>query len=169
MNPDASNVEFLAVDGTNFDFLTEAVAARTARLVIDSGPDSLEVYRVATNVERDPGGAFAGITMEDVLTEVLEIPFTTELRTWTEDDGSKYTERKLISLRELGTTPPTVEGALPLTAWAVKNVQAMFGYDIDGIVGPGTTKLIDAQVGYGWSAKAADAQQRALKAQGLKE
>lgn len=55
----------------------------------------------------------------------------------------------------------------PLTEWAVKNLQAMFGYDIDGIVGQGTDKLIDAQLGYGWNAKGEGAQKSALRAQGL--
>lgn len=55
----------------------------------------------------------------------------------------------------------------PITDWAVKNVQAMFGYDIDGIVGPGTSKLIEKQAGYGWNAKSEGAQKAALKAQGL--
>lgn len=53
------------------------------------------------------------------------------------------------------------------TEWAVKNLQAMFGYDIDGIVGSGTTKLIEKQAGYGWNAKSEGAQKAALKAQGL--
>ena len=55
----------------------------------------------------------------------------------------------------------------PVTDWAVKNLQAMFGYNVDGMVGPGTIKLMDSQIGYGWNAKSADAQHRALQAQGL--
>ena len=55
----------------------------------------------------------------------------------------------------------------PVTEWAVKNLQAMFGYTIDGIVGDGTDKLIDAQIGYGWNAKGDGAQKSALRAQGL--
>lgn len=53
------------------------------------------------------------------------------------------------------------------TEWAVKNVQAMFGYDVDGIVGPATEKLLDQQLGYGWNIKNDDAQRLALRAQGL--
>ncbi|MAQ18816.1 MAG: hypothetical protein CMN30_28970 [Sandaracinus sp.] len=56
-----------------------------------------------------------------------------------------------------------------LTHWGVTNLQAMFGYDVDGIVGPGTQKLIDAQVGYGWNAKGDSAHDAALRAQGLKK
>ena len=34
------------------------------------------------------------------------------------------------------------------------------------IVGPGTEKLISAQLGYGWNAKAPDAKEKAMRAQG---
>ena len=56
-----------------------------------------------------------------------------------------------------------------LTHWGVTNLQAMFGYSVDGIVGPGTQKLIDAQLGYGWNAKGDNAHAAALNAQGLKK
>jgi peptidoglycan hydrolase-like protein with peptidoglycan-binding domain len=55
----------------------------------------------------------------------------------------------------------------PITEWAVKNLQAMFGYTIDGLVGDGTMKLVDSQIGYGWSARSEGAHRSALKAQGL--
>lgn len=55
-----------------------------------------------------------------------------------------------------------------LTHWAVTNFQAMFGYDIDGIAGPATVKLIDAQVGYNWNAGGEGHLESALRAQGLK-
>lgn len=48
----------------------------------------------------------------------------------------------------------------------VRELQRLFGYTVDGIVGEGTTKLIDAQLGYGWNATAPDAEERALRAQG---
>ena len=52
------------------------------------------------------------------------------------------------------------------TEKTVKELQRAFGYNIDGIVGDATTSLIDAQIGYGWSAKLPDAEERALRAQG---
>ena len=55
----------------------------------------------------------------------------------------------------------------PITRWAVLNLQSMFGYNIDGVVGEGTQKLLDTQVRVGWNFRAGDAQKRALKAQGL--
>jgi len=50
------------------------------------------------------------------------------------------------------------------TDQAVKKLQTAFGYTIDGIVGPGTHKLINAQIGHGWSAKAPAKEQPAAKA-----
>lgn len=38
---------------------------------------------------------------------------------------------------------------------SVITLQTIFGYDVDGAVGPATMKLIDAQVGYGWNVVAA--------------
>ncbi|MCC7537783.1 MAG: peptidoglycan-binding protein [Deltaproteobacteria bacterium] len=48
---------------------------------------------------------------------------------------------------------------------AVRKLQTMFGYTVDGIVGPGTQKLIDAQIGYGWNVNAPDAAKRATDSQ----
>lgn len=52
------------------------------------------------------------------------------------------------------------------TEKVVRNLQSLFGYTVDGIIGDGTMGLIDAQLGYGWNAKAPDAMERALRAQG---
>ncbi|MCB9618491.1 MAG: peptidoglycan-binding protein [Sandaracinus sp.] len=52
------------------------------------------------------------------------------------------------------------------TEKVVRNLQTLFGYTVDGLVGEGTLGLIDAQVGYGWNASAPDATERALRAQG---
>jgi peptidoglycan hydrolase-like protein with peptidoglycan-binding domain len=52
------------------------------------------------------------------------------------------------------------------TERAVRELQTMFGYDVDGIVGPGTLFLINQQIGYGWNKNAPDAKQRATQAQG---
>jgi peptidoglycan hydrolase-like protein with peptidoglycan-binding domain len=38
---------------------------------------------------------------------------------------------------------------------AIITLQTVFGYDVDGLVGPATIKLLDQQVGYGWSLAAA--------------
>ncbi|MDQ3034279.1 MAG: peptidoglycan-binding protein, partial [Myxococcota bacterium] len=52
------------------------------------------------------------------------------------------------------------------TERAVVRLQTLFGYDVDALVGDGTKKLIDAQIGYGWNAKLPNAQELALRSQG---
>ncbi|AKF03877.1 peptidoglycan-binding domain-containing protein [Sandaracinus amylolyticus] len=52
------------------------------------------------------------------------------------------------------------------TERAVHRLQTLFGYTVDGLVGDGTKKLMDAQIGYGWNAKLPNAQELALRAQG---
>ena len=56
----------------------------------------------------------------------------------------------------------------PNTRAAVEELQAMFGYDVDGVVGNATQKLIDAQLGYGFQLDKSDSVKRALEAQGKK-
>lgn len=52
------------------------------------------------------------------------------------------------------------------TEETVKQLQKTFGYTVDGIVGDGTMKLIDAQIGYGWNVNAADAAEKAAASAG---
>lgn len=37
----------------------------------------------------------------------------------------------------------------------IVTLQTVFGYDVDGLVGPATLKLIEQQAGYGWNLAAA--------------
>jgi peptidoglycan hydrolase-like protein with peptidoglycan-binding domain len=57
----------------------------------------------------------------------------------------------------------------PATKKAVEDLQSLFGYDVDGVVGDATEKLIDAQIGYGFNAESPGAVKRALEAQGKKD
>jgi peptidoglycan hydrolase-like protein with peptidoglycan-binding domain len=54
----------------------------------------------------------------------------------------------------------------PGTRAAVEELQALFGYDVDGDVGDATHKLIDQQVGLGFNVQSADFVKRAIVAQG---
>ena len=38
---------------------------------------------------------------------------------------------------------------------SIITLQTIFGYDVDGLAGPATQKLIEQQAGYGWSLQAA--------------
>ena len=82
--------------------------------------------------------------------------------------GSRGDEVKALQsqLTQLGF-PLEADGAFgPATLSAVQDVQSIFGYDVDGKVGPATSKLIEAQVGYGWSLASGDAVKRGLESQG---
>lgn len=47
---------------------------------------------------------------------------------------------------------------------AVRHLQKLFGYTVDGIVGDGTKGLVDAQLGYGWNVNQPDAAAKAAAA-----
>ncbi|HKU44932.1 MAG TPA: peptidoglycan-binding domain-containing protein [Polyangiales bacterium] len=72
-------------------------------------------------------------------------------------NGSRGDEVRTLQdkLKKLGfaVEPDGIFG--PKTHAAVITMQTVFGYDIDGDVGPATQKLIDQQLGYGWSLQAA--------------
>jgi peptidoglycan hydrolase-like protein with peptidoglycan-binding domain len=50
------------------------------------------------------------------------------------------------------------------TEKAVIDLQTLFNYTVDGLVGEGTMGLIDAQIGYGWNVNDADAAAKAAAA-----
>lgn len=58
-------------DGIDFDFLNQNTFPRTAVVQIDSGNGVVKSYRVATNVARTDGGGYAGITVREVLRDLL--------------------------------------------------------------------------------------------------
>lgn len=70
------------------------------------------------------------------------------------------------NLQKLGFTLDADGHFGPATKGAVEDLQAIFGYNVDGIVGDATQKLIDQQLGLGFSATAPDAIKRGLDAQG---
>jgi peptidoglycan hydrolase-like protein with peptidoglycan-binding domain len=71
--------------------------------------------------------------------------------------GSRGDEVKTVQakLKQLGFAIETDGIFGPKTHAAVITLQTVFGYDIDGDIGPATEKLIDQQVGYGWNLAAA--------------
>jgi len=50
------------------------------------------------------------------------------------------------------------------TETAIKNLQQTWGYDVDGLVGDGTTHLIDKRLGEGWNLSQPDALKKAAMA-----
>jgi peptidoglycan hydrolase-like protein with peptidoglycan-binding domain len=78
--------------------------------------------------------------------------------------GSRGDEVRTIQdkLKKLGFTIESDGIFGGKTHAAVITLQTVFGYDVDGDVGPATQKLIDQQVGYGWNLESA----RAARGQG---
>jgi predicted outer membrane repeat protein len=89
-------------DHVNFDFLTEVNAGQTAAIIIDPGQSNAEEYRVATNVRRGFGGTFPGIPLGDILSDILDIDYTTIERRHVEP-AAPTNERVLLSLQGLQT------------------------------------------------------------------
>ncbi len=113
-NPTALSYETPSVDlstesGIDFDFISEETIGRTAALVIDYGDGNLERYRFATNAARGPGAVYEGITMDEVLTDLLEIPYEAD-------------EQGLLQVRDkrftVGPNPDSGEQETK-SAWAV--------------------------------------------------
>lgn len=76
-----------------WSIVSQDVNSKTAKVVIDygdnTGPNSrtVERYHVATNVARDANNVVVGISMSDVLTNSLEIPFTTISQEIVDENG----------------------------------------------------------------------------------
>lgn len=79
---------------------------------------------------------------------VIGIDLKHTLKAGAEGADVAYLQRRL---RALGFDSSLSGSFDDKTLSAVKELQAAWGYDEDGIVGPGTHKLINAQLGYGWS------------------
>jgi len=70
------------------------------------------------------------------------------LREGAEGSDVAYLQRRL---RALGLDAPLNASFDAKTRAAVEELQKAKGYDVDGVVGPATHRLINAQLGYGWS------------------
>lgn len=109
--------DLLDADAHNFAFLNDVTNARTATITIDFGVDrGIETYRVATEVARNSDGTASGISLGDVLTKILHIPFETQPRTGSSDqvdfpDGVQV----LTKVRNVATDP----GPDPRGFWVV--------------------------------------------------
>jgi peptidoglycan hydrolase-like protein with peptidoglycan-binding domain len=84
--------------------------------------------------------------------------------------GSKGDDVKALQakLAKLGFAVEADGQFGPKTDSVVKELQTLFGYDVDGKVGPGTTGLIDKQITNAWKATDPKSIKRALEGQGKK-
>jgi peptidoglycan hydrolase-like protein with peptidoglycan-binding domain len=71
--------------------------------------------------------------------------------------GSKGDEVKTLqaNLKKLGFTIDADGIYGDKTHNSIITLQTIFGYDVDGLAGPATQKLVEQQAGYGWSLVAA--------------
>jgi|GEM_PF-900004 len=79
---------------------------------------------------------------------VIGVDLKRTLKAGAEGADVAYLQRRLRALGFDASLNGTFDDK---TLSAVKELQAAWGYDQDGIVGAGTHKLINAQLGYGWS------------------
>lgn len=120
-NPTGLFFEVAAFDlvdeaGRNFAFLAERTHRSTALVMIDFGDGRVESYRVATNVKRNSDGTSAGVTMREVMREVLEMPYETAQGDIVVGiDGTATTASEVVLRRVDGTPEVTSERRF----WAV--------------------------------------------------
>ena len=87
-----------------------------------------------------------GKTTDSGAVEGIEL--TRTLKAGVEGSDVAYTQRRV---RALGFECPLTAKFDEGTEAAIKELQTTFGYDVDGMVGPATHKLINAKLGYGWA------------------
>lgn len=128
---DIAAFDLLDADGRNFAFLNDITNARTATVIIDFGVDRpIETYRVATEVGRNADGTTTGITVDEILTKILTIPFETQPRTGSTDPDKPNGVQVLTKVRDVETDPVadpdgfwTVFGTAPQTGDGAVNFQ----------------------------------------------
>jgi hypothetical protein len=64
--------------GNDFSYLKAETARQTARFIIDPGQNTSEEYCVATNVQRTSTGELAGVRMDTILHDILDIDFAVD-------------------------------------------------------------------------------------------
>lgn len=72
---DAASYDLQTADGLSFDFIRELTQKQSAAVWIDFGDGRVDVEFVATNVDRNPDSSFRGVTMREVLEDVLGYPY----------------------------------------------------------------------------------------------
>lgn len=85
----------------NFAKLGESVVQQTGLFTIDYGDGTVERHMIATNVNRNPDGTAAGITLREALTNVLKISYETE--TQKDSAGSVIGEKVLKKVKTTAT------------------------------------------------------------------
>jgi Bacterial TSP3 repeat len=95
-------------EGLNFAYLEEITGPRTALLALDFGDGRVEEYRVAALVDRNSDSTFAGVTLGEVMNQILSIPYETRPRRVI-DPGASTNENVLYSVKGLATVEDNLE------------------------------------------------------------
>jgi hypothetical protein len=133
--------ELANAEGLNYAFLNEINLTRTASIVIDPGQGNAEEYRVATNVWRGFGGTYPGVTLGEILSDILHVDFATIGRQHVQT-GSPTNERVLYRIRDLETNLTNPDLAFWTVVLMSKNPRAGL-YDFDKMpVNAGDTVLL---------------------------
>jgi len=76
---EVGDIDLLDDDGLDWAFLSTTTNGKTALVLIDYGDGTVDRFRVATNVDRDPAtGQPAGVTMAKVMKDLLKFDGTFE-------------------------------------------------------------------------------------------
>ena len=136
-------------EGLNFAYLEQITGSRTAMVFIDYGDGTTEEYRVATNVDRYSDGTYAGVTLGEIMNQILAIPYETRPRQFLEP-GALTNESVLFKVRDLSTDPVNLDNGfwtviLPdstlaqsgldfedMTVYGGEQVFLVFVKDVDG-------------------------------------
>lgn len=88
--------------GVDYDFLLQTTLQQTALVEIDFGGQDVETHRVATNVRRRPDSGYAGVTMREVMNDILGLP--------SDDPTNGYTVFDVKEVLGQGTVPQGLLG-----------------------------------------------------------
>lgn len=130
-------------EGRNFAFLSEVTHSRTALVTIDHGDGRIIRNRVATDIKRNIDGTSAGVTMAEVMQNILGIDYETQVGDSLLDSGDTSTEEVLIRVED------TITDLNEKKFWIVigsRDTHVAAGQDFDDITLKGGDSIILAYV-----------------------
>ncbi len=143
---DVAYFELENEDGESYSFIAQDVTSKTGLLVIDYGGENnqpVEKYAVATNVYRTENGTPAGVTLSEILTNILEIPYETDpnndnlksIRNVETDPTNPKTEGFWVVMTSSESIDDDPETQIPFDDIVMKNkdvVELVYVKDYDG-------------------------------------
>lgn len=98
-----SSMELVNVEHNSIVHEQTAIKANTAMIMIDDGDPNTEVeeYYVAVTQRRDADGNLTGLTVGEIFSQILRIPYTTAEARMVNKDGVEQTNTVFDSIREI--------------------------------------------------------------------